>query len=145
MKRKQKADTTSRELTIGRYRMMLHTHIPILCFDLSTNECFFFANFLLMPLHGSLLLLTLFLGSNDSFSSFFPHLHVAPHYQNRQEDKVVQMYETMMTRHSTMIVGPTGGGKTVVINTLIKAQTYMGLPTKCITLNPKVSSNHATR
>lgn len=57
-----------------------------------------------------------------------------------QEDKVVQMYETMMTRHSTMIVGPTGGGKTVVINTLIKAQTFMGLPTKCITLNPKVSS-----
>uniref|UniRef100_A0A1I8PAD1 Dynein-1, subspecies f n=1 Tax=Stomoxys calcitrans TaxID=35570 RepID=A0A1I8PAD1_STOCA len=57
-----------------------------------------------------------------------------------QEDKVVQMYETMMTRHSTMIVGPTGGGKTVVINTLIKAQTYMGLPTKCITLNPKACS-----
>ncbi|TMW40871.1 hypothetical protein DOY81_014049 [Sarcophaga bullata] len=56
------------------------------------------------------------------------------------EDKVVQMYETMMTRHSTMIVGPTGGGKTVVINTLIKAQTFMGLPTKCITLNPKACS-----
>jgi len=48
------------------------------------------------------------------------------------------MYETMMTRHSTMIVGPTGGGKTVVINTLIKAQTHLGLPTKCTVLNPKV-------
>ena len=40
-----------------------------------------------------------------------------------QVDKVVQMYETMMTRHTTMIVGPTGGGKSVVINTLAQAQT----------------------
>lgn len=40
-----------------------------------------------------------------------------------QVDKVVQMYETMMTRHTTMVVGPTGGGKSVVINTLCQAQT----------------------
>lgn len=33
------------------------------------------------------------------------------------------MYETMLTRHTTMIVGPTGGGKSVVINTLAQAQT----------------------
>lgn len=59
---------------------------------------------------------------------------------SEQEDKVVQMYETMMTRHSTMIVGPTGGGKTVVINTLIKAQTSLGLSTKCIVVNPKACS-----
>lgn len=56
-------------------------------------------------------------------------------------EKVIQLYETMMTRHSTMIVGPTSGGKTVVINTLIKAQTNMGLPTKCTVLNPKVRMN----
>lgn len=55
-------------------------------------------------------------------------------------DKVVQLYETMLTRHSTMLVGPTGGGKTVVLETLVKAQTTMGMPTKCITLNPKVKS-----
>lgn len=57
-----------------------------------------------------------------------------------QVDKVVQMYETMMTRHSTMIVGPTGGGKTVVIHTLQKAQTSLGLPTKLYILNPKACS-----
>lgn len=40
-----------------------------------------------------------------------------------QVDKVIQMYETMLTRHTTMVVGPTGGGKSVVINTLCQAQT----------------------
>ncbi|KAH8871924.1 Dynein heavy chain 10, axonemal [Schistosoma japonicum] len=54
-----------------------------------------------------------------------------------QSDKVVQLYETMKTRHTTMVVGPTGGGKTVVINALCDAQTEMGLPTKLYTLNPK--------
>ncbi|KAK3924935.1 Dynein heavy chain 10, axonemal [Frankliniella fusca] len=57
-----------------------------------------------------------------------------------QVDKVVQMYETMMTRHSTMIVGPTGGGKTVVIETLVKAQNAQGMPTKLYILNPKACS-----
>lgn len=43
-----------------------------------------------------------------------------------------------MTRHSTMLVGPTGGGKTVIITTLVKAQSDLGLPTKLTVLNPKV-------
>ncbi|XP_022902554.2 dynein axonemal heavy chain 10 [Onthophagus taurus] len=54
-----------------------------------------------------------------------------------QCDKVVQLYETMMTRHCTMIVGPTGGGKTVVIQNLADSQTHLGYPTKLITMNPK--------
>lgn len=55
-----------------------------------------------------------------------------------QVDKVIQLYETMLTRHCTMIVGPTGGGKSLILNTLVKAQTAMGIYTNCITLNPKV-------
>ncbi|XP_035829687.1 dynein heavy chain 10, axonemal isoform X2 [Aplysia californica] len=54
-----------------------------------------------------------------------------------QVDKVVQMYETMLTRHTTMIVGPTGGGKSVVINTLAQAQTKLGITTKLFVINPK--------
>uniref|UniRef100_A0A7N8Y270 Dynein axonemal heavy chain 10 n=1 Tax=Mastacembelus armatus TaxID=205130 RepID=A0A7N8Y270_9TELE len=57
-----------------------------------------------------------------------------------QVDKVVQMYETMMTRHTTMVVGPTGGGKSVVISTLCQAQTKLGLQTKMYPLNPKAMS-----
>ncbi|XP_021370512.1 dynein heavy chain 10, axonemal-like isoform X1 [Mizuhopecten yessoensis] len=54
-----------------------------------------------------------------------------------QVDKVVQLYETMMTRHTTMIVGPTGGGKSVVINTLSQSQTKLGTTTKLFVINPK--------
>ncbi|KAI3386976.1 hypothetical protein SNEBB_002464 [Seison nebaliae] len=54
-----------------------------------------------------------------------------------QVDKVVQLYETMMTRHTVMIVGPTSGGKTVVIQALCQAQTYLDLPTKTYIMNAK--------
>ncbi|XP_075256614.1 dynein axonemal heavy chain 10-like [Convolutriloba macropyga] len=57
-----------------------------------------------------------------------------------QVDKVVQMYETMMTRHTTMIVGPTCGGKSVVINTLCQSQTKLNIPTKVHTMNAKAQS-----
>ena len=43
----------------------------------------------------------------------------------------------MLTRHTTMVVGPTGGGKTIVIDTLSRAQTKLGLTTRLFVLNPK--------
>ncbi|XP_024136867.1 dynein heavy chain 10, axonemal isoform X4 [Oryzias melastigma] len=57
-----------------------------------------------------------------------------------QVDKVVQIYETMLTQQATMIVGQTYGGKSVVINTLCQAQTKLGLSTKLYPLNPKAIS-----
>lgn len=39
----------------------------------------------------------------------------------KQVDKIMQLYEVMLTRHTTMIVGPTGGGKSLVIKMLAKA------------------------
>ena len=56
-----------------------------------------------------------------------PHSEIVTIYMVvLQADKVVQLYETMLTRHTTMVVGPTGGGKSVVINTLAKSQTRSG-------------------
>jgi dynein heavy chain len=57
-----------------------------------------------------------------------------------QIDKVIQLYETMLTRHTSMVVGPTGGGKSVVIDTLAKAQTKLGITTKLYILNAKAVS-----
>lgn len=54
-----------------------------------------------------------------------------------QVDKVVQLYEVLMTRHTVMIVGQTGGGKSVIVNTLAHAQTAMGRRTVLSVLNPK--------
>ncbi|KAJ3321068.1 Dynein heavy chain 10, axonemal [Boothiomyces sp. JEL0866] len=57
-----------------------------------------------------------------------------------QVDKVIQLYETMLTRHTSMVVGPTGGGKSVVIDALAKAQTKLGIITKLYVLNAKAVS-----
>lgn len=42
-----------------------------------------------------------------------------------------------MTRHTTMVVGQTGGGKTVILNTLARTQTKLGKRTHLFTINPK--------
>lgn len=52
-------------------------------------------------------------------------------------DKVVQLHETMVTRHTTMVVGGTCGGKSVVIDVLAKAQNRLGTLTRIYTMNPK--------
>ena len=59
---------------------------------------------------------------------------------SEQVDKIIQLYETMLTRHTTMVVGETGGGKSVIIKTLARAQDALGKPTKLILLNPKAQS-----
>lgn len=57
---------------------------------------------------------------------------------SEQVDKVIQLYEVMLTRHTTMVVGQTGGGKSVIINTLARASTRMGKRTSLYIVNPKV-------
>ena len=44
-----------------------------------------------------------------------------------------------MTRHTVMVVGQTGGGKSVILQTLARAQTKMGKRTTMSILNPKVN------
>ena len=59
---------------------------------------------------------------------------------SQQVDKVIQLYETMLTRHTTMVAGNTGGGKSVIINTLAQSQTKMGVHTKLHIVNPKAQT-----
>uniref|UniRef100_G1NVC6 Dynein axonemal heavy chain 10 n=1 Tax=Myotis lucifugus TaxID=59463 RepID=G1NVC6_MYOLU len=57
-----------------------------------------------------------------------------------QVDKVIQVYETMLTRHTTMVVGPTGGA-CVRRRPIYRASTLrLGLTTKLYILNPKAVS-----
>lgn len=45
----------------------------------------------------------------------------------------------MGTRHTTMVVGPTGSGKSVILSTLASAlKEFLGYPTKMDTINPKM-------
>lgn len=52
---------------------------------------------------------------------------------------MIQLFETMQTRHTTMVVGPTGSGKSVILNVLgqsLKEET--GIPTRLDVINPKM-------
>ena len=58
-----------------------------------------------------------------------------------QVDKCIQLYETILVRHTTMVVGPTGGGKSVVFQTLQKAMApAFGNQVKTFVLNPKAQT-----
>ncbi|CAH8459226.1 unnamed protein product [Dicrocoelium dendriticum] len=56
---------------------------------------------------------------------------------DEQVVKVVQLHETLQYRHSVMVVGPTCGGKTAVLDVYTKALKVMGINTKTYTINPK--------
>ena len=56
-------------------------------------------------------------------------------FLNDQADKVIQLFETMITRHTTMVVGPTGSGKSTVIEILKKVEKVF-----IFCLNPKAQT-----
>ncbi len=41
--------------------------------------------------------------------------------------KCTQLYETVVVRHGLMLVGPTGGGKTNIMNTLQTSLTILAV------------------
>lgn len=57
-----------------------------------------------------------------------------------QVEKINQIMETLKSRNSIAITGPTSGGKSVIINVLCATLNYLKMPTKLITLNPKAFS-----
>lgn len=54
-----------------------------------------------------------------------------------QVEKINQIMETMKSRNAIAVVGPTSGGKSVMINLLCETLNNLKMSTKLITLNPK--------
>ena len=53
----------------------------------------------------------------------------------------LQVYETLLTRHTLIVVGPTGGGKSLVINALAGAlDAAMDKKVELFVINPKAQS-----
>lgn len=54
-----------------------------------------------------------------------------------QVEKINEIMDTLTRRNSIAIVGPTSGGKSVIINVLCETLNQLKMSTKIITLNPK--------
>uniref|UniRef100_A0A8D8QA88 Dynein heavy chain 10, axonemal n=1 Tax=Cacopsylla melanoneura TaxID=428564 RepID=A0A8D8QA88_9HEMI len=64
-------------------------------------------------------------------------LDTVPAVRDKQRDKIYQLYESTKVGHCTMVVGPTSGGKSTIIATLVKTGIAMGVQTQVYPLNPK--------
>jgi len=51
--------------------------------------------------------------------------------------KIIQVYENALVRHGFMLVGPTGTGKTTIMNVLTESLSQLGVQHRIIRMNPK--------
>ena len=60
-------------------------------------------------------------------------------------NKCIQLYETSLVRHGIMLVGPSGAGKTAIMECLAAALSEMGQKTVIWRMNPKVQASFSPK